>query len=126
MPQNFLVGGMDYWKTTGVDPAYPEKLAKGARHKFEFIFGDDLAAAKRKGKIAKVEVRVLTDLNGATLPNVKVLGKALSGVSQKDGIATFAADAKTFVKGSNMVEIVAPEDMTLYDFSVRVMYAPLR
>ena len=88
--------------------------------------GDDLVAAKRKGKTAKVDVHVLTDLNGTVLPKVKVLGKALSGVSQKDGIATFAADAKTFVKGSNMVEIVAPEDMTLYDFSVRVMYAPLR
>ena len=126
MPQNFLVGGMDYWKTTGVNPAYPEKLAKGVRHKFEFVFGDDLAAAKRKGRTAKVTVSVLTDLNGAALPKVKVRGKALSGVLQKDGVATFAADAKTFVKGANMVEIAAHEDMTLHDFSVRVMYTPSR
>ena len=126
MPQNFLVGGMDFLKATGVNPAYPKKLGKGACHAFEFVFGDDLAAAKRKGKTAKVEVRVLTDLNGAALPKVKVRGKALSGASQKDGIATFAADANTFVKGTNMVEIAAPEDMTLYDFSVRVMYTPPR
>ena len=91
-------------------------------NKFEFIFGDDLADTKRKGKTAKVEVRVLTDLNGAALPEVKVGGMVLVGGSQKDGITTFAAEDTTFVKGSNMVEIAAPEDMTLYDFSVRVTF----
>ena len=122
LPQNFLVGGRDYWKMTGVNPAFPEKLEAGKTHAFEFVFGDDLAAANRKGKTAKVEVRVLTDLKGENLPIVKVRGKALTDGTQKDGIATFQADNATFVKGENAVEFVAPEDMTLYDFSVRVTF----
>ena len=122
LPQSFLVGGMDYWKMTGVNPAYPEKLAKGARHKFEFVFGDDLAAAKRKGKTAKVDVRVLTDLKGTASPNVKVRGKTLAGATQKDGMATFFVDDRCFVKGANAVEVIAPDDMTLYDFSVHVSF----
>ena len=122
LPQSFLVGGMDYWKKSGVNPAYPEKLAAGKSHEFEFVFGDDLAAARRKGKTAKIEVRVLTDLKGENLPIVKVRGKALAGDTKKDGIATFPADDSTFAKGENAVEIVAPEDMTLYDFSVRVTF----
>ena len=123
-PEYFLVGGRKFWKTLGVNPAWPVKLAKGEGRPFEFVFGDDLSAAKRKGKAAKVEVSVLTDLNGAELPKVTVRGKALAGVSQKDGIATFAADDKTFVKGVNIVEIAAPEAMMLYDFSVRLTFRP--
>ena len=122
MPQHFLVGGKDFWKTTGVNPAFPEKLAAGASHSFDFIFGDDLAAAKRKGKTAKVEVRVLTDLKDATLPTIKVRGNALGGGMQKDGIATFIADDATFVKGENAVEIIASAAMTLHDFSVHVKF----
>ena len=122
MPQHFLVGGKDFWKTTGVNPAFPEKLAAGASHSFDFVFGDDLAAAKRKGKTAKVEVRVLTDLKDATLPTIKVRGNALGGGMQKDGIATFIADDATFVKGENAVEIIASAAMTLHDFSVHVKF----
>ena len=122
MPESFLVGGRDYWKATGVNPAYPVKLAKGASHKFEFVFGDDFASAKWKGKDKKVEVSVLTDLKGTASPTVKVRGRALAGGTQKDGITTFAADERTFAKGANDVEIVAPDGMTLYDFSVRVSF----
>ena len=89
---------------------------------FDFFFGDDLAAAKRKGKTAKVEVRVLTDLKDATLPTIKVRGNALGGGMQKDGIATFIADDATFVKGENAVEIIASAAMTLHDFSVHVKF----
>ena len=122
LPQHFLVGGREFWKTTGVNPAFPEKLAAGKSHSFDFIFGDDLAAAKRKGKAAKVVVRVLTDLKDTTLPTVKVRGKALTGGTQKNGIATFVADDATFAKGENAVEIIAPENMTLLDFFVRVTF----
>ena len=122
LPQSFLVGGKDFWKTTGVNPTFPEKLATGASHSFEFIFGDDLAAAKRKGKTAKVEVRVLTDLKDATLPTVKVRGKVLAGGTQEEGLATFIADEATFIKGENAVEIIAPAAMTLHDISVRVTF----
>ena len=120
LPQNFLVGGMDYWNATGVNPAYPVTLAGGAKHSFEFVFGDDFGSAKWKGKDKKVEVLVLTDLSGTALPTVKVRGRALAGGMQSAGIATFAADEETFAKGTNDVEIVAPGGMTLYDFSVRV------
>ena len=122
LPQNFLVGGKDFWKTTGVNPAYPEKLAKGAKHTFDLVFGDNLAAAKKKGRQAKIEVRVLTDLKGAASPTVKVRGKTLAGGTQKDGMATFFVDDRCFVKGANAVEVIAPDDMTLYDFSVNVSF----
>ena len=122
LPQSFLVGGLDFWKTTGVNPAYPVKLAANASHAFDFIFGDDLAAAKRKGKSAKVEVRVLTDLKGTRPPTIKVRGKVLAGGMQNDGISSFVADDVTFVKGENAVEIVAPEVMTLSDFAVHVTF----
>lgn len=122
LPESFLVGGRDYWKTTGVNPAYSVKLAKGAKHSFDLVFGDDLAAAKKMGKRAKVEVFVLTDLKGTVPPVVKVRGKALAGGVQKDGIATFAVDDACFAKGENMVEVIAPDDMTLYDFSVHVSF----
>ena len=122
LPQNFLVGGNGFWKTTGVNPAYPEKLAKGAGHAFEFIFGDDLAASKKKGKQAKIAVCVLTDLKGTAAPTVRVRGTTLAGGTQKDGIATFFVEDICFAKGVNAVEIIAPEDMTLYDFSVRVTF----
>ena len=124
LPESFLVGGRDYWKATGVNPAYPVKLAKGASHKFEFVFGDDFASAKWKKKAKKVEVLVLTDQAGTTPPTVKVRGRALAGGTQDAGVATFAADEKTFAKGANGIEITAPEDMTLYDFSVRVAARP--
>ena len=67
-------------------------------------------------------VRVLTDLKDTTLPTVKVRGKALTGGTQKNGIATFVADDATFAKGENAVEIIAPENMTLLDFFVRVTF----
>ena len=124
LPQNFLVGGRDYWKKTGVNPAFPGKLAAGASHAFEFVFGDDLAAARRKGLKPTVTVQVLTDLKGTRPPTVKVRGAALAGGTQKDGIATFAVDETCFAKGENAVEVVAPEDLTLADFSVRVSFAP--
>ena len=122
LPQSFLVGGLDFWKTTGVNPAYPVKLAANASHAFDFIFGDDLAAAKRKGKSAKVEVRVLTDLKGTRQPTIKVRGKVLAGGMQNDGISSFVVDDVTFVKGENAVEIIAPEVMTLSDFAVHVTF----
>ena len=122
LPQSFLVGGLDFWKTTGVNPAYPVKLAANASHAFDFVFGDDLAAARRKGKSAKVVVCVLTDLKGNRPPTVKVRGKALTGGKQKDGISSFVVDDVTFVKGENSVEIVAPEVMTLSDFAVHVTF----
>ena len=122
MPESFLVGGREFWKMTGVNPAFPVKLAEGAGHAFEFVFGDDLAAASRKGLMPQVEVRVLTDLAGDRLPTVKIRGTALAGGTQKDGIATFVADDATFIKGANSVEIVAPEAMTLHDFSVQVTF----
>ena len=80
------------------------------------------AAAKKKGKQAKIEVRVLTDLKGTASPTVKVRGKTLAGGTQKDGIANFSVDDRCFVKGANTVEVIAPDDMTLYDFSVRVAF----
>ena len=122
LPESFLVGGKDFWKTTGVNPAYPEKLAKGEKHSFEFVFGDDIKAAKKKGKQAKIEVRVLTDLKGTASPTVKVRGETLAGGTQKDGVATFFVDDSCFAKGENTVEIIAPDDMTLYDFSVNVSF----
>ena len=124
LPQHFLVGGRDFWKTTGVNPTFPENLAAGASHSFDFIFGDNLAAAKRKGKTAKVVVRIMTDLKGELPPAVKIRGKSLAGGTQKNGIATFIANDETFVKGENAIEIVAPEAMTLLDFAVSVKFQP--
>ena len=97
-------------------------LAANASHAFDFVFGDDLAAAKRKGKSAKVEVRVLTDLKGTRQPTIKVRGKVLAGGMQNDGISSFVVDDVTFVKGENAVEIIAPEVMTLSDFAVHVTF----
>jgi hypothetical protein len=122
LPQHFLVGGRDFWKTTGVNPAFPVKLASGRSHAFDLVFGDDFAAARRKGVRPTVKVQVLTSLEGTLPPTVKVRGKALADGSQKKGIATFAVEETCFAKGDNAVEIVAPEDMTLYDFSVRVTF----
>ena len=122
LPQSFLVGGLDFWKTTGVNPAYPVKLAANASHVFDFVFGDDIAAAKRKGKSAKVEVRVLTDLKGTRPPTIKVRGKVLADGMQNDGISSFVVDDATFVNGENAVEIVAPEVMTFSDFAVHVSF----
>ena len=53
---------------------------------------------------------------------MKVRGKALAGGVQKDGVATFIVDDACFAKGENMVEVIAPDDMTLYDFSVHVSF----
>ena len=64
----------------------------------------------------------MTDLKGTASPTVKVRGKALASGTQKDGMATFSADDSCFAKGANAVEIIAPDDMTLYDFSVRVSF----
>ena len=123
LPQSSLVGGADYWKVTGVNPAYPVALAGGATHTFDFVFGDDLAAARCQGLVPKVEVSVLTDLPDGAAPTVKVAGRPLPGGVQKDGVATFAADGSVFAKGGNAVEISAPEATTLRDFSVRVTFS---
>ena len=126
LPESFLVGGRDFWKTTGINPAWPVSLAAGAGHGFEFVFGDDLAAAKRKGLTPTIVVSVMTDLDGELPPTVKVRGKTLSGGVQEGGVATFAVDDETFAKGGNMVEIVAPKQMELCDFSVKVTFTPSR
>lgn len=123
MPESFLVGGRGFWKTTGVNPAFPVKLAEGEGHEFEFVFGDDLAAARRKGLVPRIEVRVLTDLEGVRPPTLRIRGTELAGGAQKEGVATFVADDATFAKGANLVEIVAPEAMTLHDFSVTVRFS---
>ena len=122
LPYRFLAGGDDFWKTTGVNPGFPTKVDRGKSHSFDLVFGDDIAAAKRKGKAAEITVQVLTDLKGPTAPVVKVRGRAIAGGTQKDGIATFVADETCFAKGENAVEIIAPEDMTLGDFSVEVKW----
>ena len=122
MPQHFLVGGWDYYKTTGVNPAHPIALDAGATHRFELIVGDDFAAARRRGRKPRITVQVLTDLAGAALPVVTVNGHALAGGAAEDGIATFLSDDSIFVKGVNTVEIAAPEETTLRDFSMRVRF----
>lgn len=124
LPQHFLVGGKEFWKMSGVNPAFPVKLASGKSHAFDLVFGDDFAAARRKGVRPTVKVQVLTDLKGAIPPTVKVRGQALTDGSQKDGIAIFAVDETCFAKGENAVAIVAPEDMTLLDFAVQVKFRP--
>lgn len=116
------MGGRGFWKTTGVNPAFPVKLAGGKSHAFEFVFGDDFAAARQKGLVPRIEVRVLTDLDGDRPPTLKIRGAELACTTQKDGVATFIADDATFVKGANPVEIAAPEAMTLHDFSVKVEF----
>ena len=122
MPQHFLVGGMDYWKTTGVNPAHPTALGAGATHQFELIVGDDFAAARRKGVEPRIEVQVLTDLPDTALPSVTVNGRALEGGTAKDGIATFPADDALFAKGVNQIEITVSEATTLRDFAMRVRF----
>lgn len=122
MPQHFLVGGWDFYKTTGVNPAHPIALESGATHRFELIVDDDFAAARRKGREPRITVQVLTDLPGDVLPRVTVGGHALEGGSAKDGIATFPADDALFVKGVNDVEITVPEATTLRDFAMRVRF----
>lgn len=122
MPQHFLVGGWDYYKTTGVNPAHPIALGAGATHRFELIVGDDFAAARRRGREPRITVQVLTDLAGDALPGVSVNGHALEGGAAEDGIATFHADDVLFVKGVNNVEITVPEATTLRDFSMRVRF----
>ncbi len=122
MPQHFLVGGWNFYKTTGVNPAHPIALEVGATHRFELIVGDDFAAARRKGREPRITVQVLTDLPGDVLPRVTVAGHALEGGSAKDGIATFPADDALFVKGVNDVEITVPETTTLRDFAMRVRF----
>ena len=122
-PQHFLADGAAYWKTTGLNPVFPRRLPARGVHSFELVFGDDLAAARRKGLVPKIEVSVMTDLPEGRLPVVRVRGKVLAGGVQKDGVAIFTADDETFAKGGNAVEIAVPEATMLRDFSVRVTFA---
>ncbi len=108
---------------TGLNPVFPCRLSADGIHTFELAFGDDLAAARRKGLVPKIEVSVMTDLPEDRLPAVRVRGKMLAGGVQKDGIAIFGADDETFAKGGNAVEITVPEATMLRDFSVRVTFA---
>ena len=123
MPDNFLVGGMDYWKTTGVNPAHPTTLDAGATHRFELVVGDDFAAARRKEMEPRIEVQVLTDLPDDVLPVVTVGGRPLEGGTAKDGLATFfPVDESLFAKGANEVAVSVPEATILRDFAMRVRF----
>lgn len=124
LPQNFLVGGETYYAMTGLNPSTPVKLASGATHAFDFVFGDDCAAAATKGLVADIAVQVLATAEGGTAPKLEVNGQTLAAKGTDDGVTTFAADRGTFAKGVNHVRITATSTTTVHDFSVRVSYRP--
>ena len=122
MPNDFLVGGMDYFLKDGVNPARAKKLNGGETFAFDLDIGDDFAATRRKGKEPIIEVLVLTDLPAPLLPEVVIGGQVLGDGTAKDGLATFVASDSLFAKGENRIEIKVPTATVLRDFAVRVKF----
>ena len=123
MPGDFLVDGRNFWKQDGVNPAHPQKLAAGERFAFALDMGDDFAAARRGGKVPRIEVLVLTDLPDTLLPSVSIGGCVLEQGRAENGLATFPADERLFVNGENLIEISLPNTTILRDFAIRVTFS---
>jgi len=125
VPKSFLVGGDDYLKNKGVNPARPVKLKAGNEHAFEFAFGDDLSVPAKKGKdtlVPRLTMTLLCEGMDDDVPEVKVNGRVLANGSRVGERVVYRLDAKTFVKGANAVSVKAASDGVLHDFSVRVRF----
>lgn len=121
LPHNFLVGGLDYWKTTGLNPARPVKLVAGGCHAFELVIGDDFAAWREKGMEPTATLKLLADVPAASaLARLEVNGAAIALGAPDKGVFTAQVPTAALRRGGNEVRITAAGEVTLHDFSLRV------
>lgn len=127
LPRHFLADGMDYWKTGGINPMTPVKLAAGESFSFVLPVGDDLANWRRQQVEPKVAAKLLTDdADAKAVAAVSVNGKDCKAFPLPDGAYGVEIDPSVLVRGDNQIVIKASAPVSLCDFMLTITRKELR
>lgn len=119
---NFLVGGRDFMKNPGVNPAEPIALKAGEVHRFDLVIGDDFAADSQRGLSPRVEAAVLVEATLEGAFRLAINGSDLGNGRTKKGITSYSVNPAILRKGGNAVAIGAISPVTLHDFRLTVNF----